>query len=137
MIRKINRNDFLKIYELGKDYDIGFEKKYNLELYVDNSLYILNCYEEDNIIKGFIIATQMYETIEILLVYVDSKFRCNGIASKLLKDLEETDVDNLLLEVSVENKNALNLYKKHNYQIVSTRKGYYNGVDAYVMRKEL
>ncbi|MBQ6841359.1 MAG: GNAT family N-acetyltransferase [Bacilli bacterium] len=137
MIRKINNDDLETIYNLGKKYDSNFPNLYNLESYVDNILYIMKCYEEDGIIKGFVIANALYESVEILLIYVDTLYRQHGIASKLLADLEKNSVENLLLEVSVQNEPALNLYKKHNYKIISTRKKYYNGIDAYVMRKEL
>lgn len=137
MIRKINKNDLDMIYVMGVKYDANFRNHYNLESYVDNELYIMDCYEEDGIIKGFVIANLLYNNVEILLLYVGNQFRKQGIASMLLNNLEKNNVDNVLLEVSVINESALNLYKKHNYEVINTRKKYYNGVDAYVMRKEL
>ena len=42
----------------------------------------------------------------------------------------------LILEVSEQNINAINLYKKHNFVEINRRKGYYNGIDAIIMEKK-
>lgn len=137
MIRKIGNADLEIIYNLGSLYDKNFKNKYIIENYINNNIYIMNCYKDENHIKGFVIAYKLFETVEILLIYVDEKFRKLGIASKLMKSVEDSNADNLLLEVSVNNNPAIQLYKKLGYDIISTRKEYYNGVDAYVMKKVL
>jgi len=137
MIREIKSEDLETIYIMGKEYEENFDLLYDIKSYLNNDIYILKCYEEDNKIKGFIIANKLYENVEILLIYVDKKYRKCGIASSLLRDLEENTVDNLWLEVSVENKPALALYKKNGFNIHFIRKKYYKGIDAYVMKKVL
>jgi len=137
MLRKIDSNDLNIIYDLGNKYNKNFASTYCLEQYLNNPLYEMKCYEENGIICGFVIANVIYENVEILLIFVDELYRNRGIASSLLRDLEKNNVDSILLEVSVENNAALNLYKKFGYIIVGTRKKYYNGVDAYVMKKVL
>lgn len=137
MIRKINNNDFHKIYELGTKYNNKFSNIYNLEQYINNSIYIMNCYEDKQDIKGFVIATKLYDTVEILLIYVDEKYRQQNIGTELIKSLEIDSVKTVLLEVSVENIPAISLYKKMGYAIITTRKKYYKGIDAYIMKKVL
>lgn len=137
MIRKIQSKDISRIYHLGTLYDPLFSNHYRLESYLDNELYIMNCYEEDSIIKGFVIANKLYEKIEILLIYVDKDYRRRGIAKQLLNDLENNNVDSILLEVSIQNISALKLYEKLGYETINIRSKYYNGVDAYVMKKVL
>ena len=122
---------------MGSQYVENFAKKYNLEAYLDNSIYIMKSYIENDEIKGFIIANLLCDSVEILLIYVQEKNRKCGIATKLLLELEKNNVDNLLLEVSILNIPAINLYKKLGYSIISTRSKYYNGVDAYIMKKVL
>ena len=39
--------------------------------------------------------------------------------------------------MNVENKNAINLYKKFGFEIKTVRKNYYDLNDAYLMVKEL
>lgn len=135
MIQKINLMDLDIIYNMGSLYDEDFRKKYNLDSYINNDIYIMNCYKENELIKGFIIANRLYENNEILLVYVDEKYRKKGIASKLINSLDNKKGNNILLEVSVENKPAIYLYKKLGFDTIDIRKKYYNGVDAYIMKK--
>lgn len=134
MIRKINYQDLDRVYELGSKYEKNFKSTYNLEDYLKKDIYLLYCYEEDNTIKGFIIATLMDFTVEILLIFVDNKYRHQEIGSRLLKYVEKMG-KSTLLEVSIQNTPAYNLYKKMGYQELSRRKGYYKGVDAIVMKK--
>lgn len=134
MIRKINIEDLNTIYKLGTEYESNFNKTYDLESYLTNSIYLLYCYEEKSIIKGFIIATIMNNDVEILLVFVDNKYRGQKIGSMLLDYVEKMG-NTSLLEVSVENTIAYNLYKNRDYKEISRRKGYYNGIDAIIMKK--
>ena len=39
----------------------------------------------------------------------------------------------ITLEVAVNNEPAISLYKKFGFEIISTRKNYYDNVDAYLM----
>lgn len=134
MIRKIKKEDISTIYTLGQKYKDNFRLTYNLESYIDNNIYIMLCEEENNVIKGFIIATIIDDTVEILLVYVDTLYRRQNIATNLLNNVNKMGKDSFL-EVSTENNSAYNLYIKNGYKEVSRRKGYYNGVDAIVMKK--
>ena len=136
MIRDIILKDIDQIISIGKLYDNNFNNYYNLKEYINNNIYILKCYEEDNIIKGFIIATKLYENIEILLIYVLKEYRNQGIGTKLIKSLENyNDIQNIILEVSKENNIAITLYSKLGFKKVDLRKKYYNGIDAYVLKK--
>jgi len=63
-----------------------------------------------------------------------------GIASKLMlhmiEDGEKNNIKNVTLEVNVNNKEAIALYKKYGFVICATRQGYYNGEDGYLMIRE-
>lgn len=136
MIRKINEADLKTIYNLGSKYDSNFNKTYNLELYLKNPIYLLYCFEENKTIKGFIIATIMNNDVEILLIFVDNIYRGQNIGFMLLDYVEKLG-NTCVLEVSIENTAAYHLYLKKDYQEINRRKGYYNGVDAIVMKKVL
>ena len=84
MIRDITYNDIDIISNIGQLYDTNFNKLYNLKNYIDNDIYILKCYEEHGIIKGFLIATKLYENAEILLIYVLEEYRKQNIGTKLI-----------------------------------------------------
>lgn len=136
MIRSITNDDIDEVNRIVKDYDRNFIHHYKLEQYIDNNIYKINVYEEDNVLKGFIIATFIQNTLEILLVFIEKKYRNQKIASKLITDmLTNNNYDSVLLEVSVENEIALKLYDKFGFKIINTRKKYYDGIDAYVMEK--
>ena len=81
----------------------------------------------------------MYERAEILDIFIDIKYRNKGYASKLINKVlnQAHECNNISLEVDVENKNAINLYKKFGFEIKTVRKNYYDLNDAYLMVKEL
>ena len=134
MIRKAAKEDLIKLYELGLKYDNIFDKHYHLEDYLNNENYLINVYELENKIVGFIICTKLIDTIEIQLIYIDSDYRKKGYAYELMKSIE-TSGFKIILEVSIENNPAKGLYDKLGYELISNRKKYYNGVDALVMEK--
>ena len=49
----------------------------------------------------------------------------------------EENINNITLEVRTTNEGAINLYKKYNFKVVSTRKNYYGNEDAYLMIREM
>lgn len=106
---------------------------YNITLNAFNKILV---YIEDNKILGFIDYSKMYENMEINYIFVIEKYRNKGIASKLLKYIiENNEFSNITLEVNVNNTNAIKLYEKFDFKTVSIRKGYYNGIDAYLMER--
>ena len=135
MIRITKNNDISTIYKLGKEYDKKFDKLYNIENYIDNSIYIVLVNEDNGFINAFIICTNMYETIEILLLYVDEKERNKGIGSNLILELDKYKYKKCLLEVSQKNISAYNLYLKMGFKVTGIREKYYNGINAIMMMK--
>ena len=113
----------------------------------------LNCYKIDNVdtyiakannnILGFIMYQSTLQDIEILNICVDIEHRKKGIGKLLIKHIIDVALPkkdtNIFLEVNVNNINAIELYKKVGFKIISTRKGYYlnkltnNKEDAYIM----
>ena len=98
-----------------------------------NKIYVA---EDDNKIVGMLMVIVLYETCEILNIVVKDEYRNKKIASNLLdyliSELDES-VEMITLEVAVNNKPAISLYKKFGFEIISTRKKYYDNVDAYLM----
>mgnify|MGYP004625625589 CR=1 FL=1 len=131
-IRNYNKEDILLIENLGKK----LHNNYKVNLDVFSNIYI--CTVDNNII-GFISYSIMYERAEILDIFIDIKYRNRGYASKLIKKVlnQAYECNNISLEVDVENKSAINLYKKFGFEIKTVRKNYYDLNDAYLMVKEL
>ena len=111
--------------------------------YKENYFPIINTFTHNivifnnNEILGFVIHSEIYENCEIIDVFVKEKYRKNGYASKMLSEVIEKNKNrSITLEVNSTNVPALELYNKLGFEKVAIRKGYYNGVDAYLMRKK-
>lgn len=91
--------------------------------------------------KGYIKYNDLYETIDIVDVFVEEEYRNQKVGSNLLEMLikiaKKNNKINITLEVSKENKIAIKLYKKYNFKEVAIRKGYYKGIDGILMELEL
>lgn len=88
---------------------------------------------------GYILIEDMNDTINIIDVFIEEKYRNKGYASKILEYLFNYYKDRnvrYMLEVRIDNKIAIHLYEKHNFKIIHTRKKYYNGVDALIMERK-
>lgn len=95
-------------------------------------------YTVDNENAGFIIFDIIYDRCEIIDVYTVEKFRNMGIATKLINEIiNDYEINNITLEVSVDNCVAIKLYEKLGFKGVALRKEYYNGTDAFLMLKEV
>lgn len=94
-------------------------------------------FEDDNLIKGFLLYSEIYDRIEINQIEVLTKYQQKHIASCLMEYLiniaKEKQLSNITLEVEENNYKAINLYHKYKFVKVAKRKGYYNGVDAILM----
>ena len=137
MIRRIKESDIPFINEIVKNYDKDFMHHYTLDLYLDSDVYLMYLYEEDDVIKGFIICNHLYEKMEILLLFVKDEYRNQGIGKNLVEYLYSLGEDYVTLEVSVENYPALHLYEKLGFKKVGERKKYYKGIDALIMEKDI
>lgn len=139
MIRKALKKDIDRINELGLLVSPNFLQTYKINEYLDNDKYIVLVNEEE-IVNAFLLIYTNVDSFELEMIVVDPKRRKKGIASSLLKhflDNYGTIRKVIFLEVSINNDEAIRLYKKNNFEIISTRPKYYNGIDAYVMKKEI
>ena len=98
-------------------------------------------YKDNNKVVAFINYQIMYERSELININVFYKYENQGIASKLLEfmldNLKTNGVKDITLEVKITNLKAIHLYKKYGFEEVSIRKGYYQGIDGILMKKEL
>ena len=112
--------------------------------YKDN--YIINkgnnfkfmAYKIDDKFVGFICYSLMIDEIEIIDVFTLKEFRRKNIMTEMFNNLFKLqNIKKFILEVKVNNIPAINLYKKLGFEIANIRKGYYNGIDGYLMIKEM
>ena len=94
-------------------------------------------------ILGFIVAQARRRGIgHILTIDVPPASRRFGVGSRLLNTAEDrlhaAGCHSIVLETAVDNSSALAFYKRHGYSVAKTIPRYYsNGVDAFVLEKEL
>jgi [ribosomal protein S18]-alanine N-acetyltransferase len=99
--------------------------------------------EEPTAIAGFIVAEGSRRSAgHIITIDVLPGCRRGGLGSKLLQAAEDrlrrVQCHAVVLETAVDNASALAFYKRHQYSVVKAVPRYYsNGVDAFVLEKEL
>jgi len=114
-----------KLIQDERQYDNSIDKDFVVNNYFKNTIKnennILLCYEEDNIIKGYIYLKPVNNDNQngylIDGLYVDITYRNNGIATKLIDNALTIikDVDFIDINVMSQNIDAINLYKKFGF----------------------
>ena len=78
---------------------------------------------------GYLIAMLAVDTTDILNISIDPDFKRKGygtaLINHLIKELIKRDIGEILLEVRVGNKSAIQFYKKQGFKEISVRKNYY------------
>ena len=109
----------------------------NSELSYDNNPFSKCIVYDDKNIKGLMYFEEIYERVDIDYIIVSNNYRRQGIGSKLLEYLidycKKKNISNITLEVNENNIPAINLYKKYGFEIVATRKNYYQENDGLLM----
>ena len=146
MIRVATLNDFDDVYKIEQSCFLDPYPKKQLEYeFKENPLNKILVALVDDQIVGFIDFMITFNSATIIQVAVLNEYRKKGIASSLLKEMENTfpkDLDDVVetvtLEVRKSNEAALKLYEKNGYEFVVEKKHYYpNGEDAIYMVKRL
>ena len=78
---------------------------------------------------GYLIAMLSLDTAEILNIGIDPDFKRQGYGTALLnhliEELRKRNIGEILLEVRVGNKSAIQFYKRQGFEEISVRKNYY------------
>ena len=141
--------ELLKIEEIDEIVAIeneAFSKPWSRQYFIHEienndaaELYVL---KDGNEIIGYGDIWFLFENCDLTKIAIKKQYRQKGYGDYLLKQLMKIARDRgceyLHLEVDVENQEAINLYNKNAFEIVRTRKNYYeSGSDAYDMIKDL
>ena len=151
-VRKSDLYNFLpmSIKDLNKIYDLELESydfPWTKEILRDCILYKYDSFVvffNENLV-GYVIAKITYPETHILNLTVKKWSRKKGIGRSLIEliisEARLKNSETIILEVRVNNIQAQSLYKKLNFEIIGTRKDYYeseNGrEDAYVLKLDL
>ena len=142
MVRELKREDLPYIHQTPAQLFGPNDSLASIEAAIfgrKDSLYLI--YETTEK-KGYIGMHVDLESAEIATLFVHPNHRRQGIGEALLKEaiqsLKKRDVKQVLLDVSIHNAPALNMYEKMGFEVIHVRANYYpNGDDARVLKKEL
>ena len=88
---------------------------------------------------GMVMWRTTVDEAEILTIAVLPPWRRRGLGQRLLQTaldaIAQTNVHTVFLEVAENNPVAQTLYRKHGFSQVGRRSGYYNSIDALVLRR--
>lgn len=137
MIRIAKMQDLECINQLGNSLHANFENLFHIETEIDSKYGIVIVSENNGMVDGFLYAVHLVDNIDLLSIVVDTKYRGKKIGSLLLEYLisNYAKAQTITLEVDVDNIAAISLYKKYDFIVENIRKGYYNGADAYLMKR--
>lgn len=139
MIREATLYDIPRINELGTLLTPNFTTTYKLNDLLNDEYTKILVYEKNDEIKGYLIATCLYTTCDIVSIVTDPEYRKKGVASNLLSYIITEcgpELKLVTLEVATKNVEALRLYKNFGFEIIYTRKNYYPDDDAYLMARK-
>jgi len=143
-IRPYEARDFSAIHKLDQACFVpGISySKWTLQHFLDLDSADCLIAEEGKQLAGFILAESNPPLAHIITLDIAEAHRRKGVASALLREMEEHfayhGVQAVLLETAVDNEGAIAFWKRHGYSPQVVLKRYYLGrVDAYEMRKRL
>lgn len=129
--------DIDKIFEISERYFDWNQKM--LKDALDNGNIFLKSEVEGQIV-GLLLADDLIDSYNLLLIAVKDEFKNKNIATKLIQKLENIaknkNIEKIWLEVRENNFPAINLYLKNNFKNIYMRRNYYkNGENAIIFEK--
>lgn len=110
---------------------------------IQNPVYLNLVAKTNDIIIGYISVSMAADEADITNIAIDSRYRRNGIADKLLQCTFEyasnEGINKIFLEVRQSNLPAIALYEKNDFITLGIRKNYYSNPkeDAIIMQKNI
>lgn len=140
----LSEKNIESVYELEKlCFDSPWTyKMFESEINNSRSVYLVAKDEQTDAIVGYIGVWLAVDFADITNVAVHPEYRKKGIAISLINEIcricKNYGIEQVGLEVNVNNKPAIALYKKLGFIVDSVRKKYYkNKDDAWLMSKKI
>jgi ribosomal protein S18 acetylase RimI-like enzyme len=135
-----NISDLIHFRSLGWNFN---QLKLQILKEINYGLGLFNGHTLEGFLLGDLITVEKMTEYEILLIYVNSRTRNLGYATKLLENacltLKKKNLKKIFLEVASNNHQAIKLYKKNKFKKIGIRKNYYlmenNKIDAVFFEK--
>lgn len=126
-----------EIFEISNCY-FDWSKKQLEESLKNGNIFLAA--EQGNEIVAFLLAEDLIDSFNLLLIATKNEFKNKNIATKLMQKLEEIaknkKIEKIWLEVRENNIPAINLYKKNDFKNIYLRRNYYKkGENALIFEK--
>ena len=96
----------------------------------------INNYMDGEKVLGYLEIRLVDGVIDVMNLFVNEENRRNGIATKLMNEMiDSEDYSRIMLEVNENNNNAIRLYNKLGFKEISLRERYYGEDTAIIMEK--
>ena len=138
-IKEVTLQDLKKIFELErKIFEENAFSKQTLKRLIEDSEFFLKIEigKLKKVIAGFVIVIKdRKDRANIINFLINPKYQNHGIGNILLKKtIEEIKaikgIKNIVLNVNVNNNNAIKLYEKHHFKITKEIVNYYNNGES-------
>ena len=131
MIRELDKSEYNTVLDMAKKINANF----NVDFIGPKESIIV--YENKNCVIGFLQYLKLYDTLEIINIFVKEEYRKQGIAKKMIDYLTDISINHILLEVRKSNINAIEFYKHIGFNEIRTINNYYDNEDAIVMERRI
>ena len=111
-------------------------KEYMVNEFENNPFIKVLLLIENNKIIGYLYYSDIYDRAEINQIEIDYIHRNCGKGQMLLEHMINTLDKSITLEVREDNIPAIKLYEKNGFIKKAKRKGYYNGIDGFLMERK-
>ena len=133
-IKPVKKSDYNKILLIEQNIFKDPMTQIELNNFISQNAFKILKIEKDKIL-GYISFYKVIDEIEIIKIGIIKSYQRRSYGSLLIDEIKKLDIKKIFLEVSVQNKEAINFYLKNGFQKIGIRKGYYannksNRIDA-------
>ena len=123
-IKPIKKSDYNKILVIEQNLFKNPMTQIELNNFFSQSTFRIWKIEQDRVL-GYMSFYQVIDEIEIIRIGIIKSYQRSNYGSLLIDEIKKLDIKKIFLEVSVQNKEAINFYLKNGFQKIGIRKGYY------------
>ena len=123
-IKPIKKSDYNKILVIEQNLFKNPMTQIELNNFFSQSTFRIWKIEQDRVL-GYISFYQIIDEIEIIRIGIIKSHQRSSYGSLLIDEIKKLDIKKIFLEVSVQNKEAINFYLKNGFKKIGIRKGYY------------
>lgn len=139
-ISNVQQDDVSTLYDLQNKYIAHpyCKEEFVMDITTTRHHYFV-CKKDSNIL-GFVSFVDNIDSVDILQIVVDEKYRRANVATQLMDNVKSYcishNIKNIFLEVRQDN-DAKYFYEKYGFALINVRKKYYGDQDALIYQLKL